>query len=162
MPYRGGICTRIIAICQTSAQRMYKCTLCIHTHTHASVCLCVCLHVHPVSYHCRSLCATPLAVYRFVRSCIHTYSECTYIRMYDHVCVRTCMYMHTYMCFMYVRARSFVFVFVFAFVRLPSAPLSRFIVIFTLPLDSLLLLSFLLTLFVDVVDDAYSSCNLSL
>lgn len=80
--------------------------------------------------------------------------------MYDHVCVRTCMYMHTYMCFMYVRARSFVFV--FTFVRLPSAPLSRFIVIFTLPLDSLLLLSFLLTLFVDVVDDAYSSCNLSL
>lgn len=130
-------------------------------HTHTCIRACVYLHVHPVSYQCRSLCATPLAVYRSVRSCIHTYSECTYIRMYDHVCVRACMYMHTYMCIMYVRARSFVFV--FAFVRLPSAPLSRFIVIFTLPLDSLmLLLSFLLTLFVDVVGDAYSSCNLSL
>lgn len=80
--------------------------VCTH-YIHTRMLMCVCLHVHPVSYQCRSLCATPLAVYRSVRFCIHTYSECTYILMYDHVCVCACMNMHTYMYSMYVRARSF-------------------------------------------------------
>lgn len=91
---------------------------------------------------------------------IHTRNVHTNVRP----CVRVCMYVHTYIhtcrC-MYVRARSCSHSFV-CHLRLCLG----FIVIFTLPLDSLLLLllllSFLLTLFVDVVGDAYSSCNLAL
>lgn len=108
VPYRGGICTRIIAICQTSAQRMYKCTLCIHTHTHMHPCVCVCVCTYIQSAIIVGPCAQRpwQFIASFALAFIHTRNVHTYVCMTMCACVHVCTCIHTCVLCTYVHARS--------------------------------------------------------
>lgn len=145
-------------LCENNCYLSDECAMYVKSSTHQYVCTFICIFVRTSS---RLSILVParnapgsLSLYALVF--IHTRNVHANVRP----CVRVCMYVHTYhadVCtcaLVRVRIRSFAI----------CAFCLGFIVIFTLPLDSLLLLllSFLLTLFVDVVGDAYSSCNLAL